>query len=143
MVEAGKRTANPCATRCGVAKEMSIKKIGERRGLLWKFSEKKGEGETYFDENLKGQFKNRTQERKGFWEVWWMHNFKDCRLEKKEEAVMPRKQFIGNDGGTGFRQGNGSGEVQVRCHASNILQKIRDLHTSRANARKRRRKKRQ
>ena len=43
---------------------MGIKNIGERTGLLCKLSEKKGAGQTYFDENGK------TQERKDLWEVW-------------------------------------------------------------------------
>ena len=52
-----------------MAKKVGIKKIGERTGHFWK-REKKRTGETYFDENLKGQVKNRTQEWKDLLEVW-------------------------------------------------------------------------
>ena len=46
------------------------RRSGERASLLWKLMEKKGAGETDFDENLKEQVKNRTQERKDVWEAW-------------------------------------------------------------------------
>ena len=48
---------------------MGTKEIGDRTGLLWKLSDKKRARETYVDESLKGQVKNRTQERKDLWRV--------------------------------------------------------------------------
>ena len=56
------------------AKKVGIKKRRERADLLWKLTEKKGAGETFFDENLKGQLfffkKKKRQERKTLWEEW-------------------------------------------------------------------------
>ena len=48
----------------------------------------------------------------------WKQNFRDCRLEKKEEVAMHRKRLnecCRVNGGTDFRHGSGSGEVKVRC----------------------------
>ena len=59
MMELSSRIGSHCTT----AKKWSIKLIKERTGLLWKLSDKKGAGETCFDENLKDQIKNRKQER--------------------------------------------------------------------------------
>ena len=44
--------------------------VGDRTSLLWKLSEKHGEGKTYFDEDLKGQVEHNAQERKDLREVW-------------------------------------------------------------------------
>ena len=56
----------------------------------------------------------------------------------KEEAAMPPKlPFLGT---VAFRYGNGSGEALVRSSVPNVPQKIRDPHTSCANARKRRKR---
>ena len=61
-------------TMCNVlrdaAKPVGIKKIGERSSLLWKLGQKTCEGKTCFDEELKGEFKNRVQEWQDLWEVW-------------------------------------------------------------------------
>ena len=35
------------------ANKVCIKKVGEGTGLLWKLSEEKGEGKTYYDEDRK------------------------------------------------------------------------------------------
>ena len=35
-----------------------MEKVGERTSLLWKLSEKRGEGKTYFDEDLEGHVEN-------------------------------------------------------------------------------------
>ena len=53
------------------AAKVDVNNIGESTSLLWKLNEKKGdgEGETIFDEHLRSQVKNRTQERKDLWEV--------------------------------------------------------------------------
>ena len=51
------------------AKKVGIKKVGERTSLPRKVREKKGEGKTNFDEDLKGQVKNKGQERKDVWRV--------------------------------------------------------------------------
>ena len=69
--ELSKRIGRPCTTHCGRRRRSwVVRKIAERTGLLWKLHENKGAGETYFDENLKGQVKTRTQEGKDLWEVW-------------------------------------------------------------------------
>ena len=52
------------------AKRVGIKKIGERTTLLWKLSEKKGEGVTYFDGSLNGEVENREHQFKDLLEVW-------------------------------------------------------------------------
>ena len=42
------------------AKNVGIKKIGERTKLLWKLSENTRAGESYFAKHLKGQVNNIT-----------------------------------------------------------------------------------
>ena len=45
-------------------------KTRKRTCLQWRLSEKKRVGNRCFDENMKDQVANRTQERKHLWEVW-------------------------------------------------------------------------
>ena len=47
------------------AKDVGIKKVGERTSLLWKLSEKNVEGKTDFGEDLKGEVEHRLAERTG------------------------------------------------------------------------------
>ena len=62
----GRSTYN---TLRAAVKHVGIKKIGERTGLPWMFSEKTRPGDPRFDENTKGEVANRTKERKDLWEV--------------------------------------------------------------------------
>ena len=74
-------TGARCARRC-VMESMYKKPCGRRRRTCaskrWRayepacgnFCEEKRAGDLCFDENMKGEVTNRTQERKDLWEVW-------------------------------------------------------------------------
>ena len=73
----------------------------------------------------------------------WKQNFRGCRQEKKEEAVMLRKRWIATwrRWWNRLRLESRSGEVSVRCFVPGVLQQVRGQNPFCADARKRRRKK--
>ena len=60
-----RRIGSPCVTLCGRRRSGVVIK----KRLLWELSEKNGAGETYLDENEKGQVENRALEPRDFWKL--------------------------------------------------------------------------
>ena len=67
------------------ASDSGVEKIGERTSLLWKLSEKKGAGETDFDEHVQGQVNTKRKRQR--------HRSDPLESEDKTEGV---KKELGN-----------------------------------------------